>query len=236
MSIQLNPGITRTLAVQDSAGNDLWSQSNISQEEAKKFVQQYGKSVPGWGGLRAAFVVMRTDNLKDCAKDLFFPNLVNGALKIENGVARVFAAIAMVFIDLITMPFRLVIAPFRAIYNKCKTPEAPHPLTKLLQEKISPDKRSLVDAAIKNGSLVIVTREDSVKITDDPQDPHYENAVKTSTVNAHPVTLKQAMASIKQDNTNTKNDSYYKAKNKTSDHWVRVGYGSSGGGSSSFSF
>jgi hypothetical protein len=132
-SIHLVDGFQANIQIKDKQGAILWQKPLAAKEEVMDFIKQNSTSKPGWSSLFGTVTPLRTQNLKDFSKDLFFPTFVNSSLKINNLALKIIASIFAVALDVVTLPLRLLTTPYRIYYNY-KNPEAEHPLTKLLNE------------------------------------------------------------------------------------------------------
>lgn len=138
-AITINPGYVGSFSIQDQRGNEISSVDFSDMGEAKAFREQYLQSTTPYSGWRMSFIPTRTDNLKNFMGDLFFPNFINSALKVDNVFLRIIASILCICFDLITLLPRLIMTPYSFSYNAKKaTIDQPHPLLAL----ITPSKRS----------------------------------------------------------------------------------------------
>lgn len=110
------------------------------RENAQRIDQTKGGSVQHTAGqiLRfqvphaiPAFFPIRTYSLQLFVEDLFFPTLVNFALKIDHIAQKIFAYFICITWDFITLPIRLITAIPRCIYNAIKVKK--HPLRQFLE-------------------------------------------------------------------------------------------------------
>ncbi|MBA2727246.1 MAG: hypothetical protein H0U49_03625 [Parachlamydiaceae bacterium] len=167
---QLLPGHMKALSISDQAGNELVNINYVKDKDTADkidglFRTAKQSNVTGAGGLEAAFVVVRTDNWKDFAEDLFLPMFVNHILKIDNVALRILTAIPAIAFDILTLAPRIAISPFRAIYNHF-LPSKVNELSKIIVENVPLEKRNLALAAIQKGLITVKLREESVDFED----------------------------------------------------------------------
>lgn len=86
------------------------------------------------GFFSALLIPVRTHNLKDFCKDLFFPTFFNDALKVHGLVVRIFASMIAICIDIASLTLRLITAIPRYYQNREQTREN-HPLLQYLMQK-----------------------------------------------------------------------------------------------------
>jgi hypothetical protein len=77
------------------------------------------------------FIPIRTRQLSDLAKDLFFPVTVNFVLKIQGTVCKVVTFVIALFLDLLTLSIRLLTLLPRIYANKVAYDR--HPITQVIQ-------------------------------------------------------------------------------------------------------
>jgi len=94
-------------------------------------------------------IPVRTHTLQALSEDLFFPNLIHTALKIDNLALKIFMIIGSVIWDVISLPIRIVTLIPRMIFNESKTS---HPFYQYLIEQ-------RVDQRILDRDFVYVTWE-----------------------------------------------------------------------------
>lgn len=82
--------------------------------------------------ISATLKPIRTDNLKNFAKDFFLPTFFNQAIHVDNTAGKIFAILGSLVLDTITFPIRVITCIPRAISN-AKREE--HPLHKYLREE-----------------------------------------------------------------------------------------------------
>jgi len=109
----------------------MWDR-NLSNEEFKQ-VEEYCKSRNSVGIISATFKPVRTNNMKDFAKDFFLPTTINRAIKVQNTVGRIFAILFSLVLDTITFPIRLLTCIPRVISN---SKQGEHPLFKYLKDQM----------------------------------------------------------------------------------------------------
>lgn len=63
---------------------------------------------------------VRTNNLKNFAKDFFLPTLVNHAIKVQHTIGRIFAILGALILDTLTFPIRLLTCIPTVIINARK--------------------------------------------------------------------------------------------------------------------
>lgn len=153
----LTPGTNYYVSIQDKLGEELYRQEIDSPDKAKKFMDQYGKSVEGASILQAEIMPIRTDSLGNLSKDLFLPTVVNHALKVKNVGLRIFATVPAFILDAVTFIPRLITTPFRMLYNNAHKPPE-HDLIKLIKD--NPKAKN----ALKEGIIEINIITDVVKI------------------------------------------------------------------------
>lgn len=110
------------LKVTNAENNLVWKKT-INSDEEFRGVHDYfnkGKTTVSW--IQATLYPVRTNHLKNFATDLFFPTMINHALKIQNFISKIFVIIAAALLDLITLPIRLITAIPRAIMNYNQKP------------------------------------------------------------------------------------------------------------------
>lgn len=132
MSIVLNPGFSGYISIGNDYSRELYREEVHSFEEAKNFIDFYGKSVQGCSLLRATLIPLRTDNWKDFAKDFFLPTFVNHALKVDRLASRIFVSFFAIILDVFTFIPRLIASPFAVIYNYKN--KSDHPLINLIKD------------------------------------------------------------------------------------------------------
>lgn len=159
MSVVLNPGFSGYVSIQDQTKAEIFRKDLSSAQEAKDFIDTYGISKPGYSLLKASFIPTRTDNIRDFAKDLFFPTFVNRALQVHSIILRIFASLAAIALDVVTFMPRLFLSPLKAICDYKNNTE--HPLATLIKNHPASAQ------AIKNGILKINVHFQDVKINSD---------------------------------------------------------------------
>lgn len=117
----------------------LWHK-DLTPEEGEK-VRNYCKDQRLVSILEGALKPVRTDSWENCAKDFFFPTLVNQVKRIEGPVQMVLGIIAAFFLDIITSPIRIIRGIIK-ILSSAK--EERHPLHKYLEEQHAP--KQLLDS------------------------------------------------------------------------------------------
>lgn len=117
----------------------LWHK-DLTPEESEK-VRNYCKDQRLVSILEGALKPVRTDSWENCAKDFFFPTLVNQVKRIEGPVQMVFGIIAAFFLDIITSPIRIIRGIIKILSG---AKEERHPLHKYLEEQNAP--KQLLDS------------------------------------------------------------------------------------------
>lgn len=118
------------IKVFNSNNNTRW-ENNLSDEDFKQ-VEGYCKSRNSVPIIPAIFKPVRTNNLKNFAKDFFLPTTINRAIKVQNTVGRIFAILFSLVLDTITFPIRLLTCIPRVISN---SKQGEHPLFKYLKDQ-----------------------------------------------------------------------------------------------------
>lgn len=67
--------------------------------------------------LSATLKPVRSNNLKNFAKDFFLPTLINHAIKVEHTVGKIFLILAALALDTLTFPIRLLTCAPRILSN-----------------------------------------------------------------------------------------------------------------------
>jgi hypothetical protein len=71
-----------------------------------------------WREDSARLIVVRTDNLRDLAKDLFIPTVIQSAVKVNSfSLGKIFIRLGELILDFFTLPLRVLTLIPRAIYN-----------------------------------------------------------------------------------------------------------------------
>jgi len=94
------------------------------------------------GFFAAAAKPLRTESIKNFAKDFFFPTLVNHALKINNIVKKIFVSLLAIMFDLVTFPCRLFVGIPLVLLQK-DSHKKDHPLIKIVGPELNPELASL---------------------------------------------------------------------------------------------
>lgn len=189
MSITLNPGSYTTISFQNMRKEEFYNAS-VTEQEIEEINEMADRSkIEGWSVLGAAFVVVRTDNWKDFAKDLFLPTFFTRTSKIESIRDAVFSTLALLF-DLITLLPRACIAPFRFAYNASQE-KVSNPLVEFIRSKVSENHKQLAEEAIQNGKITIFTRHQKIKITPPKDQNDFERVHETIQGKERLVVVKQ---------------------------------------------
>lgn len=91
--------------------------SEVILKEAKEKRSHNGRLVMV---IPAVLYPVRTNNLKNFAKDFFLPTVINQALRVNHAVGKYFALFFATLLDLATFPVRLVTAAPRWVNNPAK--------------------------------------------------------------------------------------------------------------------
>lgn len=102
---------------------------DLTPPEFLKFHTDYCHSRPVYSWLEATCIPIRTDNLADFCEDVFYPTVMNHALKAQNIAVRILATLAALILDTLTLPIRLFTCAFRLFDNPQKED---HPLYQYL--------------------------------------------------------------------------------------------------------
>lgn len=225
MSIQLDPGFICKVEVKNSKGSILYNETCSLTEDIDNFINQYGKSKPGWSLIRGALLPLRTKNVRDFSKDFFLPTFVNFALKVNNIALKVLASIFAIAFDVITFPIRLLVTPVRAIYNYRKSDDK-HPLISLIEQT---NKNNSVNEDI----LTINYIKEEIELKKSNSECKIPFAHKSSTKGVVRVALKRLPGGIKnKKEERTETVSYAKALGE----WVEVARSSGGSKQTNFAF
>ncbi|MCK5641906.1 MAG: hypothetical protein KAJ19_13975 [Gammaproteobacteria bacterium] len=112
----------------------VYHQGFSTKKDLDAFMNAYGKANRGIDTDLSGFVYpIRTDSFKGFAEDLFFPPMVQNALKIENFIGKIFASFFAIALNILTFPIRLAASPLRFAYNQFNG-EMQHPLHKYVKE------------------------------------------------------------------------------------------------------
>lgn len=169
-SIQLNPGHSGYISIQDTKEQEIYRKNVEKESEIRDFIAEYGKTFLGYGVFPTIFCPLKLKG-KEFAKDFFCPTLMNFAIKVNRIGLRVFACIWAVVVDILTfIPRALIGTPCRAHYLK-KHPEKIHPLIDLI--KANPESQF----SMKSGKVILKTHFEKIKI-DDPLENGSQTADK----------------------------------------------------------
>jgi len=93
-----------------------WEKQFLSEDSSQ--IIDYSVGRKNIDLLSALFFPVRTNNIKNFAKDFLLPTTFNYPIKIQNIVVKVFAIFSSIFIDIITFPIRLITCIPRKISNE----------------------------------------------------------------------------------------------------------------------
>lgn len=124
MNIQLTPGVTADVRIEDLNGKTVLYQNVFgSTQDLSNFIVKYKDSKPGWSVLEGIVMPLRMDSWQHFAEDSYVPTFFHYALKTHYVALKVLAIV----LDIMTLPIRFVAIPFRALYNYMY-PEEKHPI------------------------------------------------------------------------------------------------------------
>lgn len=103
--------------ISNAEGTLVWGKelSGEEYEEVREYVNTGRNSV---SLISALWKPVRTNNLKNFAKDFVLPTMINRALRVENIACKIFAILAALVLDVCTLPIRCVTFIPRIIVNK----------------------------------------------------------------------------------------------------------------------
>lgn len=105
-----------SLKVTNTTNNTIW-EKKLSVSEYQTILTSLDGGAEGRSLKFGLVRPIRTNNLKNFAKDLFSPTLFNYALKIESIVKRIFCSLGALVLDTMTFPVRLIMCIPRMIDN-----------------------------------------------------------------------------------------------------------------------
>lgn len=170
------PGVyEEEIIIRNENGLELYKKTT-TKTEADQFFKTNGKSIPGSGLLKAFFIPIRTDNIRDFAKDLFLPSFFYISQNINDIALKTLIKVGAIFLDCITFLPRLLTTPFRLMYNFYTVKE--HPL--IVFVKGNPEAKE----AIKDGCFEICYKYREVKVNNNGinRGPAYNEILEKTTL------------------------------------------------------
>lgn len=134
MSFAIEPGYQATVTIKDANHTVLYSKKFDTRGEYKGFKNQ-AKSVKGYSLVDSVITPLRSDTLKNFAKDLFAPTYFHFTSKIHNTALKVFTSLFALALDVASLPIRIITAPFRVAEMRKNPQQANHPIIELIKDR-----------------------------------------------------------------------------------------------------
>lgn len=166
-----------SVKILDKHSRELYFREFKSSKEAEDFINNHGVSLPVHRWLRATLIPTRTDTLKNFAKDLFLPTVVNQALRVEGVCTKIFLLLLALPIDVVTLVPRLLLAPIKFFYDR-KHPQPAHQINLLLN-----------DSSISKVKIEIIQKKSTIaddRVLQNTQIIHHWVQVKVSPEDTKP--------------------------------------------------
>lgn len=136
--------MSKILKIYNPENNMAWQKEITDNEFNILRSSKRSKVIPV---IPATLMPVRTNNLKNFAKDFFLPTLFNHAIKVEQVGRKIFAILASLIWDMLTFPIRLLTCIPRVIVNINSASSLNNVKQYLIQQNV--DKKLLASDHVK---------------------------------------------------------------------------------------